>query len=143
MYERFETLLRENGITAYKLAKDTGISTATLTSWKQGAYTPKNDKLQRIAAYFGVTLDWLTGVSDVRIPAAPVKNEKLAMKAEVDIAKSLQKTLDRLNTENGLMFDGVPLDNESRELLIASIENSVRAAKIIAKSKYAKRRTRK
>lgn len=143
MYERFETLLHESGITAYKLAKETGISTATLTSWKQGAYTPKNEKLQRIAAYFGVTLDWLTGASDARMPAPPAQNEKLTPKDERDIAKSLQRTLDRLSTENALMFDGAPLDDESRELLMASIENSIRTAKIIAKNKYAPKKARK
>ena len=142
MYDRFELLLRESGITAYKVAKATGISTATLTSWKQGAYTPKNEKLQRIAAYFGVTLDWLTGASDVRMPAAPAQKEKLTPKDERDIARTLQRTLDRLGTENALMFDGAPLDDESRELLMASIENSIRTAKIIAKNKYAPKKPR-
>lgn len=31
MYSVFESLLQEKGITAYKVSKDTGISTATLT----------------------------------------------------------------------------------------------------------------
>ncbi|SCI17942.1 Uncharacterised protein [uncultured Ruminococcus sp.] len=34
MYEIFEKLLKERGITAYRVSKDTGISTATLTDWK-------------------------------------------------------------------------------------------------------------
>lgn len=66
MYERFEILLREKGISAYRLAQDTGISTATLTSWKQGKYTPKPEKMQKIADYFGVTLDFLCGTSEFR-----------------------------------------------------------------------------
>ena len=66
MYERFEVLLKEQGLSAYRLAQETGISTATLTSWKQGKYTPKPDKLQKIADFFGVQLKWLTGESEFR-----------------------------------------------------------------------------
>ncbi len=56
MYDKFERLLNERGLTAYRVAHDTGISTATLSNWKTGNYTPKVDKLQKIADYFGVPL---------------------------------------------------------------------------------------
>lgn len=59
MYEIFEQLLNERGVTAYRVSKETGITTATLTSWKQGKYTPKLEKLQKIADYFGVSIDYL------------------------------------------------------------------------------------
>ena len=61
MYEIFADLLKQHGITAYRVAKDTGITTATLTDWKKGRSTPKADKLQIIAAYFGVSVDYLLG----------------------------------------------------------------------------------
>lgn len=61
MYEIFEKLLIERGVTAYRVSLETGISTATLTDWKKGRSTPKVDKLQKIAAYFGVTVDTLLG----------------------------------------------------------------------------------
>ena len=61
MYEILEKLLKQHGITAYRLAQETGISTATLTSWKQGKYVPKDEKLQKIADYFNVSLDYLRG----------------------------------------------------------------------------------
>ena len=62
MYERFALLLAENNVTPYRVSKDTGIATATLSDWKNGRSTPKNDKLQKIADYFNVSLDWLTGL---------------------------------------------------------------------------------
>ena len=58
MYERFEELLRKNSVTAYRVAKETGINTATLTAWKQGKYTPKIDKLIKIADFLGVSVDY-------------------------------------------------------------------------------------
>lgn len=58
-YENFEKLCSERNVTASKVSKATGISTATLSSWKKNVYTPKQDKLQLIADFFGVTLDYL------------------------------------------------------------------------------------
>ena len=58
MYERFERLLTENGVTAYRVAKDTGISHTMFSSWKKGAYQPKADKIQKIADYFGVPVSY-------------------------------------------------------------------------------------
>lgn len=59
MYEIFEKLLQAKGVSAYRVAKETGISTATLTQWKKGTSTPKQDKLQKIADYFGVSIEYL------------------------------------------------------------------------------------
>ena len=41
VWERIETLIKRENITAYKLGKDTGISTASLTDWKKGRSSPK------------------------------------------------------------------------------------------------------
>lgn len=57
MYKEYARLRDERGITDYKVAKDTGISTATLSNWKNGAYRPKIDKLLIIADYFGVSVE--------------------------------------------------------------------------------------
>lgn len=58
-YENFQHLCEVNKVTPSKVSKATGISTATLTSWKKGVYTPKQDKLQLIADYFNVSVDYL------------------------------------------------------------------------------------
>lgn len=57
MYKKYAKLRDERGLTDYAVAKDTGISACTLSRWKNGIYTPKVDKLQTIAAYFGVKLE--------------------------------------------------------------------------------------
>jgi transcriptional regulator with XRE-family HTH domain len=59
MYEIFEQLLQKHGITPYKLSKEIDVSQSTLSDWKRGRSTPKQDKLQKIADYFGVTIDYL------------------------------------------------------------------------------------
>ncbi|MGE7613480.1 helix-turn-helix domain-containing protein [Paenibacillus sp. NPDC101420] len=58
MYEKFRVLLESSGKSAYQVSKNTGVSTATLSNWKQGNYSPKIDKLKLLAEYFGVTVDY-------------------------------------------------------------------------------------
>ena len=59
MYEIFENLCNKNNVTPYRVCKETGLTTATISNWKAGRNTPKQDKLQKIADYFGVTLEYL------------------------------------------------------------------------------------
>ncbi|WP_439412686.1 helix-turn-helix domain-containing protein [Enterobacter ludwigii] len=58
MYKKFQELLNASEKTSYQVSKDTGISTATLSNWKNGNYNPKVDKLKILADYFGVTIDY-------------------------------------------------------------------------------------
>lgn len=57
MYKNVEKLLKEKGMTAYELARKTGMSPSTLSDWKAGRYIPKFDKIKKIADFFGVTVD--------------------------------------------------------------------------------------
>lgn len=58
MYEKFQQLLDKTHKTAYQVSKDTGISTATLSSWKNGNYIPKVEKLKILADYFGISIEY-------------------------------------------------------------------------------------
>jgi repressor LexA len=60
-YQNFENLLKLHQTTVYRVAKATGISATTFTDWKNGRSAPKADKLKRIAAFFGISLDELLG----------------------------------------------------------------------------------
>lgn len=61
MYKKYEELKEKAGVSDYEVAKQTGIAAQTLSGWKKGAYTPKVDKLMKIAKYFGVSLEELIG----------------------------------------------------------------------------------
>lgn len=58
MYKKFAKLLEDRDLTAYRVSKDTGIATSTLTEWKNGTYTPKVDKLMVLANYFDVPIEY-------------------------------------------------------------------------------------
>ena len=128
MYEIFEQLLFKYGVTAYKVAKETGITTATLSNWKQGRYTPKQDKLQKIADYFGVSLEYLmTGKEDVA-----------KEKAERDIKKDLDSLREKLaNKEFGpAAYDGQDIPEEDIDLFLGQVDLMLRRVKIKNKEKY-------
>jgi len=59
MWEIFEKLCQERGVTPYRVSEATGIKTSSLSGWKAGRFTPKQEKLKKIADYFGVTVDYL------------------------------------------------------------------------------------
>lgn len=63
-YRIFEELLKKHSTTVYRVSKATGISPTTFSEWKSGRSTPKTDKLKKIADYFEVSLDYLTGTEN-------------------------------------------------------------------------------
>ena len=59
MYEVFEQLLQKFGVTPYKISKETGVTQTSLSNWKNGKSKPSTPTLQKIADYFGVSVDYL------------------------------------------------------------------------------------
>lgn len=59
MYEIFEQLLQKYDLTAYKVAKEAGVTQTALSNWKTGKSTPTTKTLQKIADFFGVSIDYL------------------------------------------------------------------------------------
>ncbi|WP_342985727.1 helix-turn-helix transcriptional regulator [[Clostridium] symbiosum] len=139
MYEYFQHLLDKYGVTAYKVAKETGVTTATLTNWKKGKYNPKPDKLQKIADYFGVPLSYLlTGKMEENI-----KESVLTPKDERDIAKILEQTREQLLSQEGLMFDGDPATPEAIESILSAMQIGMELAKKKNKEKYTPKKYKK
>lgn len=59
MYDAFEQLLQKFGVTTYQVSKATGIPQSTLSNWKARGNLIRGDKAQKIADYFGVSVDYL------------------------------------------------------------------------------------
>ena len=137
MYSIFEQLLLKFGVSAYRVSKEAGVTQASLSTWKSGKSTPSSETLQKIANYFGVTVDYLmTGKEpDEKEPVLTPKDER-------DISKKLNDTLEQLVSQDGLMFDGEVMDDETKELLKISLESAIRTAKITAKKKFTPKKYR-
>lgn len=93
-YEAFERLCKAKGVTPYRVAKDTGVTTATLSSWKNGRYIPKTDKLQILADYFGVSVDCFIGVQTDEQPEYYYDKETLEMAQKLFENKDLRILFD-------------------------------------------------
>lgn len=135
MYEIFVKLLEKYGLTAYKVSKATGIAGSTFSDWKNGRSNPKQDKLQKIADYFGVSLEYLmTGKEDAVKEKAP----ELTARDERDIAKDLDRIMGeiRKGDDGPLYYNGVEIDNASLSLLQNAIEYALRETKKENKVKY-------
>ena len=137
-YVTFEKLLNEHNVTAYRVSKETGISTATLSDWKTGKSTPKIDKLQKIADYFCVSLDYLIGIStdEKNMPSFNDENER-------DIAKIVERIMINLETSGDLMFDGVPMSQEAKESMAAAMKLGLEAARLKNKETYTPKKYKK
>lgn len=108
------------------LMNDLHLSSSTVSNWCTGQKLPRMDKVQMLADYFKINKSDLI--------EEKTKEEKRIARDERDISRRLEQTLaDLENQQNALMFDGDPLDDETKELLKASLEHSIRVAKINAK----------
>lgn len=67
LYSRIIELCEKNEITITRLEKECGFSNATIKKWKDTS-TPGIDKVQRIARYFGVSTDYLLGITNIPTP---------------------------------------------------------------------------
>jgi len=72
MFKIFEQLLQEKGLTQYRFSQEmmkqsnVKILQSTLSDWKNGKSTPRNDKLKAIADFFGVSVSYLKGETDIK-----------------------------------------------------------------------------
>lgn len=137
-FDILKKLCDEQGISVNTLEEKIELGKNTLYSWKKN--TPKGSNLIKVADYFDVSTDYLLGRTDQK------RYFDLNEKDERDIEKKLQELISGLNDKDGYAaFDGQSLDEmdeEDRELLIASLENSLRLAKRIAKQKFTPKKYR-
>lgn len=150
--ERIKELRKQHGLSQTELGKILNIAQNTLSAYECGRRDPDTETLSAIAKYFNVTVDYLLERTDApKAKKSPSQSEgdfapTITERDEIDISKRLNAVLEDLgSTGEALMFDGEPLelDDETRDALIKSIENSIRMGKLIAKQKYTPKKYRK
>ena len=135
-FERIKMLAKERGLSIKELGQKLNFGDSTIYKWKN--QTPNLEQLKKVSDYFDVSLDYLVGKSDKK------HYYDLTEKDERDIEKELQRMIEDLSEGGPLAFskeDG-EMDETTRELLIASLENSLRFAKIEAKKRYTPKKYR-
>ena len=131
--EKIEESLESLNMTQKELAKKCGVTEATISRYISGARNPRGEILSKIASVIGISTDYLLGNSDIKLSD---NNNSLNQKDEKDIEKALNKTLEILENQEGLMLSGQPVDEQDFELIKLAIKNGLEYAKISNKKKY-------
>ena len=119
MYEIYCKIRDAAGCKDADVSKATGISKSTFSDWKSGRSKPKQEKLQKIADYFGVSVDYLmTGINMSYIKVVDENNNIVVLDDEaLELIDSL-----RSNPEMRMLF------SVSKK---ATKEDIIKAVKII------------
>lgn len=132
--ERVKQICKERKIPISKLEKDLGFSNGYISQLRKGVF-PDN-RLVSIAHYLDVTVEYLTtGKTTDWKPELTEKDEK-------DIKKAIDDFKNKLSTA-GVMYDGEPLDDETKEAVLAAVELAERTARLAAKEKFTPKKYKK
>lgn len=138
LVKKIKILCDEKKVTFAEVERKTGISNGQIRRWSTS--TPNIENVRKVADYFDVSIDYLLGRTDKK------RYYDLTEKDESDIQKQLKKIIDGEDVDNAFAaFDGrilEELDEEDRELLIASWENTLRLTKRMAKQKFTPKKYR-
>ncbi|XLP25131.1 helix-turn-helix domain-containing protein [Bacillus toyonensis] len=133
--DRIKRLCSEQKITIAELERRIQLSNGQIRKWAN--QTPGVDKVQKVADYFNVSLDYLLG-------RTKEKYWELTEKDEKDIQKKLEELIEDMSAADALAFSkgSEPMSEETKQLLIISLENSLRLGKEMAKKKFTPKKYR-
>ena len=141
---RLKFLRKKYKLSQEDLAKKINTTKGTISNYENEHSTPSNEVLKDLANVLHTTTDYLLGRTDN--PNPPGDLPELTKKDEKDIAKDLEDIINNLSTDGYAQFDGrsiEDLDEDDKELLIASLENSMKLAKRLAKDKFTPKKYKK
>ena len=76
--ERLKKIRKEKNVTQGQVAEYIGTTRANYTGYETGARKPPHDKIIKLSEFFGVSTDYLLGMTDIRTPIKELSaDEKL------------------------------------------------------------------
>lgn len=128
MFDIVQELLEKNKLSLFKLSKLSGVPYTTLVDWKNGKYTPKIDKIEKIANFFGVSPNYImTGEKDETHYLKDPKISKLIFDmVDKEIQEKLQSPHPYISIL-GRVIAGVPV--EAVEDVIGKIQINEKLAR--------------
>ena len=127
----------------YKVSKETGVSQSTLSDWKRGVSTPKIDKLQKIANYFGVSVEYLQTGKESEITDKKDMSTSTLTKRDTKQIEAILSDTEALLKQDGLMFDGDPASPEAIDSILSAMKIGMEMAKQKNKEKYTPKKYKK
>ena len=134
---RLKQLRTEKKMTQTELGKKLNVTKASVSGYENGTRNPDQESLVKIAEIFNVSTDYLLGKEQNKR-----KYYELTDKDEKDISERLQVMIEDLENNAHYSKENGEMDDNTRELLIMSLENSLRIAKQEAKKKFTPKKYR-
>ena len=128
-------VMKEKNITQSELSRWTGITQSTISDWVRGKYLPRQDKIDVLAVALGIQPAYLLGFVDDDPYALNKKDIK-----EID---DYMAEVERDFTTASMMFDGEPMDEESKQLVLNSLRVGIEMAKKKNKEKFTPKKYRR
>ncbi|QOS97924.1 helix-turn-helix transcriptional regulator [Brevibacterium sp. JNUCC-42] len=141
--ERIRGRRKQLGLTQLEIAQQLNMGRSNFGHIENGRVIPSSTDLDKLADILKTTPGYLLGKTDNPVVNTQENPYPLTSKEEKDIAKKLQSMMDELESDTPLAFFGEPMDEEDRELLRISLENSLRISKQMAKKKFTPTKYRK
>ena len=113
--------LKEKKKTQTDLAEYLEVSPAIVSYYIKGINTPRMDKIDKISEFFGIERSDLIG-HNLDLNKTDNQNEN------IDISNMVNDLMENLNSTQTLMYKGEPMDEVTKELVRASIEQAARIA---------------
>lgn len=101
--------------TQLDLANAIGVSNTTINNYVKGYNAPRMDKVDKICKYLGISRSDLI-------------EDKSTKTENQDISTIVDDLMNNLNSTQTLMYKGEPMDEVTKELVRASIEQAARIA---------------
>lgn len=114
--------LKEKKKTQKELADYLEVTPAIVSYYIKGIYSPRMDKIDKITKFLGVERSDLIGHNSDLIEDKSTKTENQ------DISTMVDDLMNNLNSTQTLMYKGEPMDETTKELVRASIEQAARIA---------------
>lgn len=136
--ERIKSLRLEKNMSQNELATKLGIGRSNMGHIENGRVEPTKETLVHLSDIFSVSTDYLLGRTEKK------RYYDLTEKDERDISRELEEMIADLKSAGAFAYskETSEVDKETRELLIASLENSLRIAKIEAKKRFTPKKYR-
>lgn len=84
IYDRFEGLIRETGVTKASIARRIGRTPTVCQDWKAGKSEPNDEQLLIVAAALGTTPAYLRGATDEKnLPTGNSTSEESALDTQL------------------------------------------------------------
>lgn len=114
LYDRIKELCREHNISISKLESMLEFGNSSIKKWGK-TVSPSIDKIIKVAAYFGVSVDYLLGKTDIKCSASDILDDNDIISFQRARQKMTEKDKQKMMQMLKISFDYAFNDEEDND----------------------------